>query len=356
MLSELNRQMTDLESMDITKDIEASDDEMPDLPIVDPNPPKLPPPPKVPVHESPASIVTYRITEKGKRRFELLGERQSETVDGKAFRQLMIPADWELQQILILAEDKPQSRADYIEALLCSLNNNGPQIHRDILNHLEELLSKAVNEELLEVLVDDSSDEDASEKAAKLQRSFEEKRPTVTIPIHEYERLQKAAYHLKLLQETSLARDNAPRIRECAHFGCHACCIHDGCRSPSIYHGCKNLFCCEDDCDTLPEEDDPYYCDQHAEIYLVREHCELGDSWICKDCLAHRRSEAEKKRQLDSIEASFYVANKEKIDALTEKDIELVMSNVGCSRQNAIQALVENGGDLVMAIMQLQSR
>ena len=35
------------------------------------------------------------------------------------------------------------------------------------------------------------------------------------------------------------------------------------------------------------------------------------------------------------------------------KDIELVMSQAGCSRAKAVKALKENGGDLVNAIMSL---
>ena len=42
--------------------------------------------------------------------------------------------------------------------------------------------------------------------------------------------------------------------------------------------------------------------------------------------------------------------------SLSEEDVELIMQQTGASRDEAIQALIESGGDLAEAILKLQER
>lgn len=179
------------------------------------------------------------------------------------------------------------------------------------------------------------------------------KQPTmVTIPLAEYARLMKAAYHLKLLKQWT-GGDYQPWVIECSHPGCTACAVTVGDSSYILpeYHDCKRLTMCDHQivCSDPEKHMDTYYCDEHAPSYFVNYYEQLKveqDEWICNQCQEYRDKEA--------------ADNKNKLandvrDVIESKDIELVMAHAPASTQEAIEALQKHDGDIVLAIMDIQN-
>ena len=154
---------------------------------------------------------------------------------------------------------------------------------------------------------------------------------TVTIPVTEYARLMKAAYHLKLLKQWTKS-DYQPLVIECAYPGCTACAVTVGASNyiSAEYHDCERLTMCKHQ--TICSQNqgtDTYYCDKHAPMYFVDYYDQLKveqDEWICDLCRFHR-----------------------------DKDIALVMSHAPASTQEAIDALQKHDGDIVLAIIDIQN-
>jgi hypothetical protein len=91
----------------------------------------------------------YRITEKGKHYFDLLGEEHHQTDQGRAFRAKMTPADWELEQFLEFLEDGPLSDKDDLIEILDGTNGPVPQVHRDLVEHFDQLVARGLSEGLI---------------------------------------------------------------------------------------------------------------------------------------------------------------------------------------------------------------
>jgi hypothetical protein len=132
----LNRQMEEITAIDVEKDLEVSDSS--DEPVE--------------VKETLTDQV-YVLTEKGRHHLDLLGEKHSDTPEGKVFRSAMTEADWQLEQLLVLANpydgEEGTSKAIFVEALSTSKRYGAPQIHIDMLAKLDELLALAVQLGLL---------------------------------------------------------------------------------------------------------------------------------------------------------------------------------------------------------------
>jgi NACalpha-BTF3-like transcription factor len=168
----------------------------------------------------------------------------------------------------------------------------------------------------------------------------------VVISATEYKRLTKADQHLKLLYEWgSLTDEPTPLVIDCGHSGCSAVMVtagHDG--WPTLHKNCTEMTTCEYQavCSTGKCQD-TYYCNHHAETDLLdeAEHQKTGETLkICFECKTYRHQ----------------VAELEKLTSFKKKDIHLVMEQARCSKKMAVEVLLKNQGDIVMAIMEIQSQ
>lgn len=342
-LGELNRQMNDLQNMDVTENLESSDDEDPPglvdfIPVSEPGAitrPKSRSPRSGSRRPTHADDITYVLTEKGSKYFDLLGEKHFDTADGKMFRLSMTERKWQMEQLLVLSKSPtPSSWDDYYNTLVHSVFNSGTEIHRNMLFSLSSLLTEAVHNGLLKAVVNCA---------------------TVTIPRSEYEELQKAKRHLSLLSDANSDREYALQIRECSHPKCQAVSIHDGGRSPDICHGCESMICCDDQSVCRCEGLDPYYCDKHVSLYIILNPDEIN---ICYPCHAYHESFKLKDKPApvlnDGLDKRQGTTASPTIE-LPERDIALVMKQCSCSREKAIFHLTMQLGDIVMAIMNMET-
>ena len=97
------------------------------------------------------SVPYYKLTNKGARYFDMLGEHKSGTPEGMEFRSRMTETDWQLEQLLTLTQDVSMSRNDYLQCLHTSKIEGRPQIHIDMMSTIDQLIDRALKEELVEV-------------------------------------------------------------------------------------------------------------------------------------------------------------------------------------------------------------
>jgi nascent polypeptide-associated complex subunit alpha len=96
----------------------------------------------------------------------------------------------------------------------------------------------------------------------------------------------------------------------------------------------------------------------NAETYVVFGEAKSEDSSAMSQAAAAKQFQqqaAQFQQQQQSTQPAAPAAEEEAVDetGVEAKDIELVMSQAGCSRAAAVKALKENDGDLVNSIMSL---
>jgi NACalpha-BTF3-like transcription factor len=109
-----------------------------------------------------------------------------------------------------------------------------------------------------------------------------------------------------------------------------------------LYKSCTEMMMCDyqDACST-GKRHDTYYCNHHAEtdLFDAEEHQKTGDTLkICLQCKSYQQR----------------LAELQKLSYFKPEDIELVQSQTKCSKKVAVEALLKNQCDIVIAIMEIQ--
>mgnify|MGYP001772860186 CR=1 FL=1 len=81
-----------------------------------------------------------------------------------------------------------------------------------------------------------------------------------------------------------------------------------------------------------------------------------GRTIVLRDPAVYRLRTREKDVAIYNVMGKEEVVEGEEEIALSEEDVKLVMEQTGATRDEAIQALIESGGDLAAAILRLQQR
>lgn len=116
-----------------------------------------------------------------------------------------------------------------------------------------------------------------------MDSAADEKTPTITIPLKEYQLLLRKAEDLELLQSCSFHDEVDPWVIRCAHPDCKARAITDGNR-PDVCYDCEKMLMCCDQRTCTGEYGDTHYCDQHAPLYLIEIKYNGHGLMICRGC------------------------------------------------------------------------
>ena len=165
-------------------------------------------------------------------------------------------------------------------------------------------------------------------------------------------------------ERDELSRDHVNECAYCTDIFCDEC-VKSGCLSEchncNRYHCCgcvktQNLHSCSEHkfCEGTTRGDFSSYC-RKCRFNSIGYHCEKCYLDVCPDLLKKHLTAVEEIDKLRKENASLTMKLQHAKDnvAVAENDVEIVMSQAGCSRAKAIKALVDSDNDTVEAIMSL---